>query len=112
MGAKFIEIAYFIPYYWLPRRCHHGITDLFVNNPKNNKLPFRFECVMEGIKERSIADCTQKVFANVAYVPTDRKDEEFDPKRVDKYYKCACKSTKARMDCPSDAHWGAVGTSS
>ena len=60
-------------------------------------MPFRFR-ISHGrhpnLKERFIADCTQKVFANVTYVPTYRTDEEFDPKKADKYYKCACKSTK------------------
>ena len=48
-----------------------------------------------------MADCTQEVFANVTYVPTDRKDEDFDPKRADKYYKCACKITKVDGKCIS-----------
>ena len=49
---------------------------------KKYKLPFRFRmCHGRHLKERFIADCTQKVFANVKYVPTDRSDEELDQKR-------------------------------
>ena len=55
-----------------------------------------------NLKERFMADCTQEVFANVTYVPTDRKDEDFDPKRADKYYKRACKSTKVDGKCIFD----------
>ena len=47
-------------------------------------------------------DCTQKVFANLTYVLTHRTDEEFDPKRADKYHRCACKSTKVDRKCMFD----------
>ena len=75
------------------------------NLAKKYKLTFRFRMCHgrhSNLKERFIADCTQKVFTNVTYVPTDRKDEEFDPKRADKYYKCAYKSTKVDRKCIFD----------
>ena len=50
-------------------------------------------------KERFIADFAQKVFANVTYIPTDRKDEGFNPKRAVKYNQCACKTTKFDGKC-------------
>ena len=64
---------------------------------KKHKLPFRFRMCHgrhPNLKESFIADCTRKVFANATYVPTDGSDEELDPKKAVKFYKCACKSTK------------------
>ena len=47
-----------------------------------------------------VADCTKNVFSNVTYVvPTCRTNEEFDPKKAAKFYKCACKSTKVDGKC-------------
>ena len=69
---------------------------------KKHKLPFRFMMCHgrhPNLKESIIADCTRKVFANVTYVPTDRTDEELDPKKTIKFYKCACKNTKVDGKC-------------
>ena len=52
-----------------------------------------------NLKETFIADCTRKVYENITYVPTCRNDEEFDQKKAAKFYKCACKSTKADGKC-------------
>lgn len=52
-----------------------------------------------NLKERFIADCTQKVFANVKYVPSVKSGKEFDQKKTAKLYKCACKSTKVDGKC-------------
>ena len=48
---------------------------------KKYNLPFTFRFRMRhgrhlNLKERFIANCTQKVFDNVKYLPTDRNDEE------------------------------------
>ena len=64
---------------------------------KKYKLPFRFRMCHgrhPNLKEEFIVNCMQKEFSNVTYVPTDRSDEEFDPKKAVKFYKYACKSTK------------------
>ena len=53
-------------------------------------------------RERFIADCTQNVFAGVTHMTTDRKDEEFNPKKAVKYRKCARKSTKVDGKCMFD----------
>ena len=52
-----------------------------------------------NLKERFIADCTQKVLANVKYVPMDRSDEESSPKKAVEFYKCAYKITKVDGKC-------------
>ena len=69
---------------------------------KKHKLPFRFRMCHGrhlNLKERFIADCTQKVFANVKYVPSVKSGKEFDQKKTAKLYKCACKSTKVDGKC-------------
>ena len=50
----------------------HAMTD---DLAKTHKLPFRFRMCHGrhlNLKERLIADCTQKVFADVIYMSTDR----------------------------------------
>ena len=69
---------------------------------RKHKLPFRFRMCHGrhlNLKERFIADCTQKVFANVKYVPSVKSGKEFDQKKTAKLYKCACKSTKVDGKC-------------
>ena len=50
-----------------------------------------------NLKERPITDFTQKVC-----ICKRNTEEEFDPKRADKYYKCAYKSTKVDGKCMFD----------
>ena len=72
---------------------------------KKYKLHFRFR-MCHGrhldLKERLIADCTKKVFAGVIYIPTDRENHTFDPKKASKYHQCACRSTKVDGKCMFD----------
>ena len=55
-----------------------------------------------NLKERLIADCTQKIFADVIYMPTDRENHTFDQKKASKYHQCACRSTKVEGKCMFD----------
>ena len=75
------------------------------NLAKKHKLPFRFRMCHGrhvNLKERLIADCTKKIFADVIYMPTDRENHTFDQKNASKYHQCACRSPKVEGKCMFD----------